>query len=84
MQNCAECKFIHYHKHEKPILTEKYKKLYDNLIDIINEIEEDYMCTACNNKDLIQMNTNISLTDKDGKFIEVRVPEPEYWSDSIF
>lgn len=50
----------------------------------VDEIEEDYMCAACNNKDLIQMNTNISLTDKDGKFIEVRVPEPEYWSDSIF
>ncbi len=29
-------------------------------------------------EDLIQMNTDISLTDKDGKFIEVRVPEPEY------
>lgn len=35
-------------------------------------------------EDIIQMNTNISLTDKDGKFIEVKVPEPEYWSDSIF
>ena len=29
-------------------------------------------------EDIIQMNTNISLTDKDGKFIEVKVPEPEY------
>ena len=35
-------------------------------------------------EDIIQMNTNRSLTDKDGKFIEVKVPEPEYWSDSIF
>lgn len=40
MQNCAECEFIHYHKHAKPILTEKYQKLYDNLIDIINGSEE--------------------------------------------
>ena len=37
-----------------------------------------------NTEDIIQMNTNISLTDKDGKFIEVKVPESEYWSDSIF
>ena len=29
-------------------------------------------------EDIIQMNTNISLTDKDGKFIEVKTPEPEY------
>ncbi len=29
-------------------------------------------------EDIIQMNTNISLTDKDGKFIEVKVSEPEY------
>lgn len=35
-------------------------------------------------EDLTQMNTGIALTDKDGKFIEVRVPEPEYWSDLIF
>lgn len=31
-------------------------------------------------EDIIQMNTNISLTDKDGKFIEVK----EYMSDPIF
>ena len=35
-------------------------------------------------EDIIQMNTNISLTDKDGKFIEVKTPEPEYMSDPIF
>ena len=35
-------------------------------------------------EDIIQMNTFLSLTDKDGKFIDVKVPEPEYWSDSIF
>lgn len=35
-------------------------------------------------EDIIQMNTNVTLTDKDGTFIEVSVPEPEYWSDSIF
>ncbi len=29
-------------------------------------------------EDIIQMNTNISLKDKDGKFIEVKTPEPEY------
>lgn len=35
-------------------------------------------------EDMIQMNTCISLTDKEGKFIEVKVPEPEYIEDSIF
>ena len=28
--------------------------------------------------DLIHMNTDIVLTDKDGKLIEVKTPEPEY------
>ncbi len=31
--------------------------------------------------DIIQMDTNTSLRDKDGKPIEIRVPEPEYMSD---
>lgn len=34
-------------------------------------------------EDIIQMETNITLTDKDGKFIEVKTPEPEYM-DSIW
>lgn len=34
-------------------------------------------------EDIIQMDTNITLTDKDGKFIQVKVPEPEY-IDSIW
>ncbi len=34
-------------------------------------------------EDIIQMNTYISLTDKDGKFMEVKTPEPEYM-DSIW
>lgn len=34
-------------------------------------------------KDIIQMNTDISLTDKDGKFIEVKTPEPEYITDPM-
>lgn len=35
-------------------------------------------------EDIIQMKTDIVLTDKDGKFIDVKVPEPEYWLDPIF
>lgn len=35
-------------------------------------------------EDLIQIKTDIALTDKDGKFIEVKVPEPEYIADSIW
>lgn len=35
-------------------------------------------------EDTIQMKTDIVLTDKDGKFIEVKTPEPEYIIDPIF
>lgn len=60
-------------------------KIVNNHLEAaVDEIEEDYMCAACNNKDLIQMNTDIALTDKEGKYIKVKVPEPEYIKDSIF
>lgn len=49
----------------------------------IEEIEEDCMHLA-NSPDLIQMNTDISLTDRYGNVIEIEVPKPEYVSDSIF
>lgn len=35
----------------------------------IDEIEEDYMWKERGNSDIIQMNTNIVLTDKEGKAI---------------
>ena len=35
-------------------------------------------------EDIIQIYTFLSLTYKDGKFIEVKTPEPEYMSDPIF
>lgn len=35
-------------------------------------------------EDKIQMNTEIVLTDKDGKFIEVNTPEPEYIIDPMW
>lgn len=35
-------------------------------------------------EDLIRMNMDISLTDKDGKSIEVKVPEPEYIIDPMW
>lgn len=75
----------------------RLKRLYgsidiDDLSRIVNnylqaamdEIEEDCKHIACSGSDLIQLNTNISLTGKDGKFIEVKVPEPEYMVDSIW
>ena len=34
-------------------------------------------------EDMVQMDTDITLTGKDGKFIRVKVPEPEYM-DSIW
>ena len=35
-------------------------------------------------EDKIQMSTEIVLTDKDGKFIEVNTPEPEYIIDPMW
>lgn len=50
----------------------------------MDEIEEDCMYAAGKNKDLIQLNTDILFTGKDGKVIEIKVPEPEYMIDSIW
>lgn len=59
-------------------------RIVNNHIKVaIDEIEEDCMYLA-NNPDLIQMDTNISLTDGYGNVIEVKVPKPEYVRDSIF
>ena len=45
---------------------------------VIDEIEEDYLQKECRNSDVIQMKSDIVLTDKEGKVIDVKVPEPEY------
>lgn len=50
-----------------------------NIFQIQNRIKAEYKA-----EDIIQMNTDIVLTDKDRKFIEVKTPEPEYMSDPIF
>ena len=34
-------------------------------------------------EDMVQMDTDITLTDNDGRFIKIKVPEPEYM-DSIW
>lgn len=48
---------------------------------VIDEIEEDRMRKECGSSDIIQMKTDIVLTDKDGKFIKVKTPEPEYMNE---
>ena len=45
---------------------------------------QDRKKTEHRTEDIIQMKTDIVLTDKDGEFIQVKTPEPEYWLDSIF
>lgn len=35
-------------------------------------------------EDIIQMNTDIVLTDRDGKFIEVKTPDSEYIIDPMW
>lgn len=50
----------------------------------IDEIEEDCMCKEYGSSDIIQMKTDIVLTDKDGKFIKVKTPEPEYIMDPMW
>lgn len=65
-----------------PLGRSKVRKHFVKLFDIFqiqNRRKAEYKA-----EDIIQMNTDIVLTDKDGKFIEVKVPEPEYMSDPIF
>lgn len=47
----------------------------------IDEIEEDSKRKGCGNSDIIQMKSDIVLRDKEGKVIDVKVPEPEYSSE---
>lgn len=50
----------------------------------IDEIEEDSIRKECGSSDIIQMKSDIVLTDKDGKFIKVKTPEPEYIMDPMW
>lgn len=57
-------------------------RIVNNHLEVaIDEIEEDSVQQACNNPDLIQMNTGIVLTDKDGNVIKVKTPKLEYVSE---
>lgn len=44
----------------------------------VDEIEEDSKRKERGNSDIIQMKSDIVLRDKEGKVIDVKVPEPEY------
>lgn len=57
-----------------PLRKSKVRKYFRKIFNSLKSRREVEHKT----EDIIQMNTNISLTDKDGKFIEVKVPEPEY------
>ncbi|MCX4378610.1 MAG: hypothetical protein OSJ61_20925 [Lachnospiraceae bacterium] len=62
-----------------PLRRSKVRKHFMKLFNIFqNRRKAEHMA-----EDIIQMNTDIVLTDKDGKLIEVKTPEPEYMSDSI-
>lgn len=63
-----------------PLRESKVKKHFVKLFNIFQNKRK----TEYKTEDIIQMNTDIVLTDKDGKFIEVKTPEPEYMSDPIF
>lgn len=63
-----------------PLRRLKVRKHFMKLFNIFqNRRKAEYKA-----EDIIQMNTGIVLTDKDGKFIEVKTPEPEYMSDPMF
>lgn len=47
----------------------------------IDEIEEDSIQKEYGNSDVIQIKSDIVLRDKEGKVIDVKVPEPEYMSE---
>lgn len=63
-----------------PLRESKVKKHFVKLFNIFQNKRK----TEYKTEDIIQMNTDIILTYKDGKFIEVKTPEPEYMSDPIF
>ncbi len=63
-----------------PLRRSKVRKHLVKLFDIFqNSRKAEHMA-----EDIIQMKTDIVLTDKDGKFIEVKTPEPEYIIDSMW
>lgn len=54
-------------------------RIVNNHIKVaIDEIEEDCLWKECRSTDVIQMKSDIVLRDKEGKVIDVKVPEPEY------
>lgn len=54
-------------------------KIVNNHLKVaIDEIEEDCIRKEYGNSDVIQMKSDIVLRDKEGKVIDVKVPEPEY------
>lgn len=63
-----------------PLRRSKVRKHFMKLFNALQNRRK----TEHTTEDIIQMKSDIVLTDKDGKFIEVKTPEPEYMSDSIF
>lgn len=63
-----------------PLRESNVRKHFAKLFNIFQNRRK----TEHKTEDIIQMKTDIVLTDKDGKFIEVKMPEPEYMSDPIF
>ena len=54
-------------------------RIVNNHIKVaIDAIEEDCTRKESGSSDIMQMNTTIVFTDKEGKVIDVNVPEPEY------
>lgn len=56
----------------------------DHLKVAIDEIEEDFLRKKAEAPDIIQMDMDAVFADKDGKTIEIKASEPEYFIDSIF
>lgn len=64
---------------------EDLSRIVNNHLKVaIDEIEEDSIRKEYGNSDVIQMNSDIVLWDKEEKVIEIKVPEPEYIIDSIW
>ncbi len=64
-------------------------RIVNNHMEVaINEIEEDFLrhgsCDSHMDSDLIKIESDIRLTDKEGNPIEVKVPEPEYIPEVFF
>ena len=90
MNECAECQYMRMFNYGKRIYYCDHEDRDNGMGKLrVEELPKENLewCPFRNesdkngDSDMIQMNTNTSLTDKYGNPIEIRVPRPEYVSE---